>query len=149
MSGAIKRMIKEIDDMKKTPDLFCSAEPIGDNILHLKGNIIGPDSSPYANGKFILDIVIPKNYPYEPPKISFVTRIFHPNISEYGKICLDILGHEWSPALTVAKLLLSISSLLNEPNPNDPLDSHVANIYKNDYQKFLNIAKEWTQKYAI
>ena len=89
---------------------------------------MGPDDSPYSGGVFFLDIHFPADYPFRPPKISFATRIFHCNISSNGGICLDILGKEWSPALTIPKILLSICSLLTDPNPNDPLVADIAEV---------------------
>jgi ubiquitin-conjugating enzyme E2 D/E len=88
---------------------------------------MGPEDSPYSGGVFFLNIYFPTDYPFKPPKITFATRIYHPNINSNGGICLDILKDQWSPALTISKgifliiVLLSISSLLTDPNPDDPL----------------------------
>merc|ERR1711991_359585 len=90
-----------------------------DNIFKWSATISGPSESPYEGGIFYLDINLPDSYPIKPPVISFKTKIFHPNISSSGAICLDILKSSWSPALTIQKTLLSISSLLTDPNPDD------------------------------
>merc|ERR1711885_85713 len=92
----------------------------------------GPDDSPYVGGIFFLNIHFPTDYPFKPPKINFTTRIYHPNINSNGAICLDILKDQWSPALTISKVLLSICSLLTDPNPDDPLVPEIAHIYKTD-----------------
>ena len=86
------------------------SEIIDDDINTWDATIIGPEKTPYESGMFKLTIVFPDNYPFKPPKVKFNTRIFHPNINKHGSICLDILNKNWSPALTVSKLLLSISS---------------------------------------
>ena len=79
-----------------------------------------------------------------------LTKCFHPNIHfETGEICLDILKDQWSPALTISKVLLSISSLLTDANPDDPLVPEIAHIYKTDKSKYEATAREWTRKYAM
>ena len=109
---------------------------------------MGPDDSPYAGGVFFLNIHFPPDYPFKPPKVSFTTKIYHPNINANGSICLDILKDQWSPALTISKVLLSISSLLTDPNPDDPLVPEIATIYKNDKERYNATARDWTGRYA-
>lgn len=74
-----------------------------------------------------------------------MTRIYHLNINSLGQICLDILKNQWSPILTTNKVLLSICSLLSEPNAEDPLEIEIANVMKNDYNKFKQNVKEYSQ----
>jgi ubiquitin-conjugating enzyme E2 D/E len=146
---AFKRIQKELVDFNKDPPASCSAGPVNENdLFHWQATIMGPSDSAYQDGVFFLTIHFPTDYPFKPPKIIFTTRIYHPNINSNGNICLDILKEQWSPALTISKVLLSILSLLTDANPNDPLVPDIANLYKNDRVKYEANAKEWTRKYA-
>ncbi|MES1903146.1 MAG: Ubiquitin-conjugating enzyme E2 D2 [Paramarteilia canceri] len=143
-----KRLFKEIEDIRRDPPHNISAGPKGDDCLTWSATITGPKESPYESGVFKLDITFPTDYPFKPPKVHFVTKIYHPNINSNGAICIDILRSKWSPALTISKVLLSISSLMADPNPDDPLVPEIANLYKTKYDKFVLKAKEFTEKYA-
>ena len=122
---------------------------------------MGPSDSPYTGGVFFLSIHFPTDYPFKPPKVNFTTKIYHPNINSNGSICLDILRDQWSPALTISKgivfkfyllillVLLSICSLLTDPNPDDPLVPEIAHVYKTDRARYESSAREWTRKYAM
>lgn len=110
--------------------------------------IDGPSQSPYEGGEFKLELFLPEDYPMEAPKIRFLTKIYHPNIDRLGRICLDVLKNNWSPALQIRTILLSIQALLGAPNPDDPLANDVAQSWKDDEKAAIQIAKEWTIKYA-
>ncbi|XP_048191938.1 ubiquitin-conjugating enzyme E2 D4-like isoform X1 [Perognathus longimembris pacificus] len=146
---AVSRLQRELLELSQDPPAHCSAGPVEEDIFHWQATIIGPENSPYQGGVFFLSIEFPRDYPFEPPKVSFITKIYHPNISRTGSICLDILGSEWSPALTVSKILLSICSLLCDPNPDDPLVPEIAKTYLMDRTTYETVAREWTQKYAM
>jgi ubiquitin-conjugating enzyme E2 D/E len=145
---ALRRIQKEINDLKKDPPTHISAGPKGDDLFTWEGTIMGPADSPYQGGVFKIDIHFPTDYPFKPPKLTFLTKIYHPNIHPNGAICLDILKEQWSPALTMSKVLLSLTSLLCDPNPKDPLVLEVARIYEDNREEFNRIAREWTEKYA-
>lgn len=146
---ALKRINKELIDLGKDPPANCSAGPVGEDLFHWQATLMGPSDSPYSGGVFFLDIHFPADYPFKPPKVNFITRIYHPNINTNGGICLDILKDQWSPALTTSKVLLSICSLLTDPNPEDPLVPDIATLYKADFAKFEQKAKEMTQRFAM
>ncbi|KAG6470090.1 hypothetical protein ZIOFF_071144 [Zingiber officinale] len=160
---ASKRLQKELKDLEKDPPLSCSAGPVGEDMFHWQATIMGPADSPFAGGVFLVNIHFPPDYPFRPPKMSFLTKVYHPNINSNGSICLDILKEQWSPALTISKLcklignketcnllvLLSMCSLLTDPNPDDPLVPEIAQIYKNDRVKYETTARSWTQKHTM
>ena len=110
--------------------------------------IEGPAGSPYENGIFDLELYLPDEYPMEAPKVRFLTKIYHPNIDRLGRICLDILKTNWSPAFQIRTVLLSIQALLASPNPNDPLANDVAEDWIKNEQGAKNKAREWTALYA-
>jgi len=83
-----------------------------------------------------------------PPKVRFLTKIYHPNVDKLGRICLDILKDKWSPALQIRTVLLSIQALMSAPNPDDPLDTGVAEVWKKNEAKAIQTAREFTQNFA-
>eukprot|EP01025_Chloroclados_australasicus_P005995 TRINITY_DN11973_c1_g1_i1.p1 TRINITY_DN11973_c1_g1~~TRINITY_DN11973_c1_g1_i1.p1 ORF type:complete len:151 (+),score=5.10 TRINITY_DN11973_c1_g1_i1:154-606(+) len=144
------RILKEFQDLANDPPAQISAGPIHPNdLFKWSATIIGPPQSPFANGIFKLSINLPHDYPFNPPQIKFLTKIYHPNISTKGDICMDILDHRWSSTITLQTLLLSVCVLLTEPNPAEPLVPSVARVYKNNKEKYERIAREWTSKYAM
>ncbi|XP_054113390.1 ubiquitin-conjugating enzyme E2 E3 isoform X1 [Callithrix jacchus] len=124
------------------------AGPKGDNIYEWRSTILGPPGSVYEGGVFFLDITFSSDYPFKPPKVTFRTRIYHCNINSQGVICLDILKDNWSPALTISKVLLSICSLLTDCNPADPLVGSIATQYLTNRAEHDRIARQWTKRYA-
>lgn len=146
--STVQRLNKELLDIKNNPPCNCSAGLIEDDIFHWQATIIGPEDTPYYGGVFELRIDFPQDYPFKPPNIIFMTKIYHCNINSNGNICLDILKEQWSPALTISKVLLSICSLMNDQNPNDPLTPEAADMYINDKEQFIEIAKDYTLKFA-
>ena len=147
----IKKELKDIQSSEsKTSSSNITAELVSSNdFTHWKGTITGPKDTPYETGIFTIDIKIPNDYPFQPPKMKFITKIWHPNISsQTGAICLDVLKDEWSPALTLRTTLLSLQALLSSPNPSDPQDAIVAQQYIKSHSQFIEKAKLWTRKYA-
>jgi len=145
---AARRILKEIQDLRKDSPDNCSAGPRGEDVYKWDAVIMGPSDSPYQGGVFKLEIHFPTDYPFKPPKVIFTTKIYHPNVGSTGNICLDILKDNWSPALNVGKVLLSICSLLTDANPKDPLMPDIADQYMNKRAEFDETAKEWTRRYA-
>jgi ubiquitin-conjugating enzyme E2 D/E len=147
--GTTSRIQKELKELQQNPPTNCSAGPLDDDIFKWQATIMGPEGSPYDGGVFYLRIDFPRDYPFKPPKMQFLTRIYHCNINSNGGICLDILKDQWSPALTVSKLLLSICSLMDDANPDDPLVPEIADLLKYNKVKHDENARLFTLKYAM
>ncbi|XP_026830483.1 ubiquitin-conjugating enzyme E2-22 kDa-like [Ooceraea biroi] len=124
-------------------------ELVNDSLTELKGEIAGPPDTPYEGGNFVLEIKVPETYPFNPPKVRFITKIWHPNISSVtGAICLDILKDQWAAAMTLRTVLLSLQALLSAAEPDDPQDAVVAKQYKEHPELFRQTATHWTFVYA-
>ena len=148
MNTVLKRLKSELDDLEKNAPHNCSAGLDSSDIFKWTATIIGPVGSPYEGGIFKLRIEFTDDYPFTAPKVTFTTPIYHCNVNSSGGICLDILKDQWSPALTVSKILLSICSLMNDPNPNDPLMPEIAKLFKTDRLLYDVNARNFTRKYA-
>ena len=113
-------------------------------------SIDGPHDTPYEGGKFFLKMTVKDNHPYEAPTIKFVTPIYHCNVNiNNGKICLDILKDQWSPVLTFEKILVSIQSLMDDQNADDPLNAQAAKQYLENKKCFILKAKNHTRRHAM
>ena len=127
---------------------------LGYQILSFKvdtliGLLEGPPNTPYENGYFLFKLLIPFGFPMAPPSFYFLTNIFHPNISDNGYVSVDILTFEWAPVLfSFEKIIYSIQSLLDDPNPDDFLNETAANLYKRDRKGYDETVKEYTTKFA-
>mmetsp|Transcript_22890 Transcript_22890/g.23836 ORF Transcript_22890/g.23836 Transcript_22890/m.23836 type:complete len:150 (+) Transcript_22890:34-483(+) len=148
MSGVNQRILKETQKLKNDPMEGIQAERDPNNDRYFKILMNGPKDSPYEGGKFNLQIYLPEEYPMVPPKVLFMTKIYHPNIDFLGRICLDILKTEWSPALQIRTVLLSIQCLLSKPNTSDPLNEKVNEHWLKDQRGAMSTAKEWTKTHA-
>lgn len=149
MSQVKERLKRELMLMNKSPPENCSAGPVDENDLFVwDANIFGAKDGPYEGGIFKLSIKFSSDYPFKAPRCQFITPIYHPNVDKHGSICLDILKENWSPALTVSKLLLSICSLMEDPNPDDPLRIDAADLFLDDKDAYIAKAKEQTLLYA-
>ena len=148
-SSSEKRISKELVNLQKEPPPGCAATLKDKSVFDWVATVEGPPASPYQGGTFILDIAFPREYPFKPPTVAFRTRIYHCNINSKGQICLDTLKENWSPALTMAKVLLSVRVLLSEPNPLDPLVGAIAKLLLQNKREHDRTAAEWTKRFAV
>jgi ubiquitin-conjugating enzyme E2 N len=148
MSVLNKRINFEIKRLQREPISGVEAIPNPDNMRYFQVTLDGPTATPYEGGKFRLELFCVDGYPSKPPKVRFLTKIYHPNIDKLGRICLDTLKDKWTPAIHIRNLLVTIQGLLSDPNPDDPLANDVADHWKKDEKGAMAEAKLWTEKHA-
>ena len=147
--SARNRILSELNAFNKDPPGNIAAGPVNNyDLYHWQSVIMGPSNTPFQGGAFFLDIRFPTDYPFKPPKCTFRTRIYHPNINSNGTICLNILQQDWDPRLTIDKVLLSICSFLDDPDFENPLVPEIANVYIYDRKRYEDTVREWVKKYA-
>ncbi|CAB3985853.1 ubiquitin-conjugating enzyme E2 L3 [Paramuricea clavata] len=147
--AATRRLTKELNDIRKSGiRVFRDIRVDESNILNWQGLIV-PESAPYNKGAFRIEIVFPAEYPFKPPKITFKTKIYHPNIDEKGQVCLPIIGAEnWKPATKTDQVIQALVALVQDPEPEHPLRADLAEEYTKDRKKFMKNAEEHTKKHA-
>ncbi|ONK77039.1 uncharacterized protein A4U43_C02F2470 [Asparagus officinalis] len=139
-SSVSQRLQKELMSLMMSANQGVSAFPEGENIFSWIGTIVGGIGTPYDGLSYKLSLRFPLDYPFKPPQVKFETPCFHPNVDQYGNICLDILQDMWSSAYDCRTILLSIQSLLGEPNVDSPLNSYAATLWSNqeEYKKMVH-----------
>ena len=122
MSGRT-RLMKEMKESARDGDPSIVLAPDGENLYRWSATLRGPEETPFETGTFVVRFVVPESYPLAPPKASFVTKIFHPNVHfRTGEICLDVLKDQWSPAWTLHSVCRAILALMRDPEPDSPLN---------------------------
>ncbi|KAF8737540.1 hypothetical protein HU200_014086 [Digitaria exilis] len=144
-----RKIRKELNHLWVDPPPFCrpGASPVTD-LLHWEAIIDGPTGSPYAGGTFPVRVDFSDDHPMKPPTIAFMCKVYHPNVDSEGKMVLDIFKEEWSPILTIEKLLLSMVSVLYDPMLDRPINGRIARLYKSDVKMYERKAMGWTRRYA-
>ncbi|XP_077442490.1 ubiquitin-conjugating enzyme E2 T [Vanacampus margaritifer] len=147
------RLKRELVMLTTEPPPGITCWQIEERIDDLQAQIVGGSGTPYEGGVFSLEIKIPERYPFEPPKMRFLTPIYHPNIDTAGRICYEALKlppkGAWRPSLNLSTLLTSIQLLMAEPNPDDPLMADIASEFRYNKQLFTQKAKKWTEEHAV
>lgn len=144
-----KRLLRDLQSIKDDKEWHFTATPDESDLTKIIATFPGPKNSPYEAGVFAVEFNVPTEYPLKPPKASFATRVFHPNISsQTGAICLDILKDKWTPVYTLLSILVSLQQLLDSPNADDPQDAEVAKVYRENPEEFERIARSWSLQYA-
>mmetsp|Transcript_740 Transcript_740/g.1660 ORF Transcript_740/g.1660 Transcript_740/m.1660 type:complete len:211 (-) Transcript_740:245-877(-) len=133
---AKRRLMRDFRRLQQDPPQGVTGAPEESDILKWNAVIFGPDDTPWEGGTFKLTLEFTEDYPNKPPKVVFVTKMFHPNIYANGQICLDILQNQWSPIYDIAAILTSIQSLLTDPNPNSPANVEAAKLYQSNRREY-------------
>ncbi|XP_065338298.1 uncharacterized protein morgue [Cloeon dipterum] len=145
----IKRIRSEIKAMRQDPQEGIQAIPLDSGCFHWIASILGPQGSPYSGGIFYLYLQVHNSYPMHPPLVRFITKIFHPNVSRHGDVGIDLIHHNWSLAMTVVKVLISVQSLLTDPFCQVCMEPKIGELYLHDKKAFELMARNWTWKYAM
>jgi len=147
--AATRRLQKELQDIRKAGlRSFRDIQVDEQNMLTWIGLIV-PESVPYNKGAFRIEINFPAEYPFKPPKITFRTKIYHPNIDEKGQVCLPIIQAEnWKPATKTDQVIQALVALVNDPEPEHPLRTDLAEEYTKDRKKFFKNAEDFTKKFS-
>ena len=146
MNSLQLRLIKEYQDFEENSPEGISVSLNQDKITNWEGMIFGPYDSPWEGGIYKLKIHFPDNYPHKAPQITFITPMFHPNIYKNGSICLDILQSKWNPVLDIKSILISIQSLLTDPNINSPANIEASKLYKTDIKQYKKKVRLYAEK---
>ncbi|EPT06237.1 hypothetical protein FOMPIDRAFT_1138490 [Fomitopsis schrenkii] len=146
---ALRRIHKELADIRNNPVEGLSVEPDDANFFVWKCAVRAASDSPYKGGTFRFTLTLPDNFPFKAPTVVFSTKIYHPGINEEGNICVPVLRDQWKPTVTLSAVLAIIQEKINNPSPDDPFEPEIAGLLKNDYAKFIATAREWTKKYAM
>jgi ubiquitin-conjugating enzyme E2 T len=148
-----QRMMRELQQLGTDPPFGVAAYCVEDKWDVLRAELSGFSSdSVYKGGIFSVNVAIPSTYPFEPPKVRFETKVYHPNIDSGGRICLDTLNMPpkgtWSPSVNIGTLLTMLRQLLLSPNPSDGLETEIAAEYVRDRARFDLTARQWTAEHA-
>ena len=146
-SAAQLRLMSDLKAIKQTPPAGCSASPLSDDSLFVwNATIMGPQDTPWEGGIFSLRLTFGERYPEKPPRVRFTTDMFHPNVYLDGAICLDIIQDQWSPAQDVNSILMSVQSLLTDPNCASPANPEAARLYTEDRKEYNRRVRRISQR---
>eukprot|EP01039_Chlorochromonas_danica_P008256 gene8256-9105_t len=153
-TAARKRLLRDFKRLQKDPPSGIQAAPLDNNVMTWQAVIIGPDETPWEGGTFRLQLDFTEDYPNKPPAVKFLSKLFHPNVYNDGKICLDILQNQWSPIYDISAILTSIQSLLSDPNPASPANAEASQLYERDRREYNQrvrqvVEESWMENSAV
>jgi len=131
------RLLADLKAIQKDPPTGCSASPLtADDLSVWNATIFGPEDTPWEGGVFSLRLSFGEDYPVRPPRVRFTCDMFHPNVYDDGGLCLDVIQERWSPCQNICSVLLSIQSLLMDPNCSSPANPDAARMYETDRRSY-------------
>ncbi|KIK45690.1 hypothetical protein CY34DRAFT_801312 [Suillus luteus UH-Slu-Lm8-n1] len=146
--ATMRRLMREITELKNTPPEGIRVVTSEENMLDLTGIVEGPEQTPYAGGYFRVRFQFTHEFPTAPPKCWFATKIFHPNVSSAGEICVNTLKKDWQSSYGIGHILVTIKCLLIYPNPESALDEEAGKLLLEDYDAYCSRAKLITSVHA-
>eukprot|EP00607_Mallomonas_marina_P000640 CAMPEP_0182428264 /NCGR_PEP_ID=MMETSP1167-20130531/21828_1 /TAXON_ID=2988 /ORGANISM="Mallomonas Sp, Strain CCMP3275" /LENGTH=198 /DNA_ID=CAMNT_0024611041 /DNA_START=152 /DNA_END=745 /DNA_ORIENTATION=- len=145
----ISRILKEVRQLVKSPpDGIVYMENENSTVSEIFATITGPDDTPFTGGKFLVKLVLSEDYPSSPPKGYFITRIYHPNVSNHGDICVNTLKRDWNADVTLVHVLQVIRCLLIVPFPESSLNDEAGKLFMESYEEYAKRARVMTQVHA-
>ncbi|KAK7189750.1 ubiquitin-conjugating enzyme [Paraphaeosphaeria sporulosa] len=159
-SQASKRLFKEYRDLSSNPPDGITAGPVTeDDMFVWEALIQGPEDTPFEGGIFPAELKFPKDYPLAPPKMKFLVEMWHPNVYPNGEVCISILhppgddphhyeqaSERWSPIQSVEKILISVMSMLAEPNDESPANVDAARMWREKRVEYERIVRDNVRK---
>lgn len=143
---AKRRIMRDFKDLESKLDSGVNAAPNSEDIMKWEAVIFGPEGTPFEGGTFKLKMEFSNSYPMSPPKVKFMTKMFHPNIYANGSVCLDILQNRWSPSYSIHSVLISIQSLLHDPNPSSPANTEASKFFTTNTALYLKKVRETVEE---
>ncbi|PVU87593.1 hypothetical protein BB561_006269 [Smittium simulii] len=152
---ALRRLMTEYKELSINPPEGIVAGPISeDNFFEWEALIMGPPDTPFEGGILPATLIFPKDYPLNPPVMKFTCPIFHPNVYPNGTVCISILhppgedpnqyessAERWSPVQSVEKILLSVLSMIAEPNDESGANVDASKIWREDREEYNRLVK--------
>jgi ubiquitin-protein ligase len=144
-----RRLLLELLEHQKNPTPFGNATPVGEDLNKWTIVLVGPSSTPYSGGIFRVKVRFPEEYPFKPPTVKFLTKIYHPNVTaSSGEVCPELLTENWKPHLNIRYIMECLRTLLICPNPTNPLDEQIGLHYIENRDEFNALAEKWTKMHA-
>lgn len=144
----MQRLMKEIRAMCKNPPEGITLKFDDEKVTNINATIQGPVGTPFEGGEFVCKLILGQDFPQVPPKGLMRTRIFHPNVSKEGEICVNTLKKDWSASLGLGHVLTVIRCLLIHPNPDSALNEDAGKLLQESYEEYAERARIMTKIHA-